>query len=165
LQRDLRSSGTVQILNGEIKEFPILNGLADITKVESLSDMPFFQFDGQWKIENGIVDIPSAFLTGRLQKVRAKGQVGFDEKINLTFDLWLGGELKNRLGGSNIVRYLKEESDKFLRLPVPIGMGGTLSKPRPTLVLPLESVLDIGVEQGLKALQKYEERREKKRGK
>jgi hypothetical protein len=165
LRRDLHSSGTLQIVNGEMKEIPILSELAGITRVDSLADIRFFQLDGQWKLDNGVIDIPNAFLVGNLQKLRAKGQIGFDEKINLTFDLWLGGELKNRLGGNKILRYLKEESDRFLRLPIPIGMGGTLSKPRPTLNLPLESVLDIGIEQGLKALKKYEDMREEKREK
>jgi hypothetical protein len=137
--------------------------LAGITRVDSLADIRFFQLDGQWTLANGVVDIPNVFLVGRVQKLRAKGKVGFDQKIDLTFDLWLGGELKDRLGGKGLARYLKEESDKFLRLPVPIGMGGTLSKPRPTLNLPLESVLDIGIEQGLKALQRYEDRRDKKK--
>jgi len=163
LQRDLRSSGTLQMVNGQVKEIPILTELAGITRVDSLADLRFFQLDGQWTLANGVVDIPNVFLVGRVQKLRAKGTVGFDQKIDLTFDLWLGGELKDRLGGKGIARYLKEESDKFLRLPVPIGMGGTFSKPRPTLNLPLESVLDIGIGQGLKALQKYEERRDKKK--
>jgi len=161
LRRDLHSSGSLQMRDGEMKEIPILNALASITRVETLADIRFFQIDGQWQMDGGVIRIPNALLVGKLQKLRARGQVDFDQKIDLVFDLWLGGELKDRLRDEKFLRYLVTESDRFLRLPVPIGMGGTLSKPRPTLNLPVKSIFDIGVEQGLKALQKYEEKRRK----
>lgn len=152
LKRNLRGAGTIRIVDGQIKDIPILNALAGITSVQDLADMRFFQMDGQLKIENSVIYIADVSMVGRLQKLRAKGQIGFDQKVDLTFDLWLGGELANRLGGNKILKYLKQESDRFLRLPSPIGMGGTLSKPRPTLSLPIDTILDIGIDQGFKIL-------------
>jgi len=159
LRRDLLSSGSLQLTDGQMKEIPILSALASITGVESLSDVRFFRVDAQWNLAKGVIDIPNAFLVGKLQKIRAKGKVDFDQKVDLTFDLWLGGELQDRLRGQKYFKYLVMGTDKFLRLPFPVGMGGTLSKPRPTLKLPVESILDIGIEQGLKLLREGEGKR------
>lgn len=163
IRRDLRGQGTLRITDGEMKDLPILSALAGVTKVGQLADIRFFTFDATWQLAQGVVQIADASAVGQLQKIRAKGQIDFDQKVDLTFDLWLGGELADRLSNKNILKYLKQESDRFLRLPVPIGMGGTLSKPRPTLSLPLDSVLDIGIEQGLKALRDREDRRAKRK--
>jgi hypothetical protein len=163
LRRGLSSKGAFRVLNGELHEIPILNALANVTKVKYLSDVQFFQFDGQWRLANGVVNVDEASVVGRLQKIRAKGTVDFDQNVNLAFDLWLGGELKERLRDEKIAKYLVTEADRYLRLPVPIGMTGTLSKPRPSLKLPVDAILDIGVEKGLNLLDEYLKRKQEER--
>jgi hypothetical protein len=74
--------------------------------------------------------------------------------------------LNGRPGGDGNTTCASLATNAGLNIPntITVGpMGGTFSKPRPTLNLPLESVLDIGIGQGLKALQKYEDPRDKKK--
>lgn len=164
VRQNLRCQGAFRIRDGELQRVPILNALASVTGVNTLAEViRFFQFEGKWTVERGVVTIPELFLIGRLQKIRTKGTVDFDQNVDLTFDLWLGGELKDRLRDKRIVKYLVTESDRFLRLPVPIGMGGTLSKPRPSLKLPTDAILDIGIEQGMKALEEYLQKRNREK--
>ncbi|MCX8038459.1 MAG: DUF748 domain-containing protein [Candidatus Sumerlaeia bacterium] len=159
LEQNLRADGAFRISDGQMKNIPILSALASVTNVEQLSDISFFTFDARWKVEKAVVHIADATVVGRLQKLSAKGTVGFDQRVDLSFNLWLGGELKERLKNKSIFRYLRTESDRYLFLPVPIGMGGTLGKPRPTLNLPIQPLIDIGIEQGLNRLKGRTERK------
>jgi hypothetical protein len=159
LNRNLRGKGSFRVRDGRLSEMPILNALASVTQVSQLSDVRFFQFDAAWEIAQGNVQISQANVVGSLQKIQAKGRVGFDSSVDLAFNLWVGGELAARLRDKRIVKYLVVGPDKYLSLPVPIGMSGTLSKPRPSLKLPVDAILDIGINQGLKALDEYLQRR------
>ncbi len=159
LEQNLLADGAFRVSDGQMKNIPILSALASVTTVEQLADISFFTFDARWKVEKAVVHIADATVVGRLQKLSARGTVGFDQRVDLSFNLWLGGELKDRLKNKSILRYLRTESDRYLFLPVPIGMGGTLGKPRPTLNLPIQSLIDIGIEQGLNRLKGRTERK------
>jgi len=163
LRRTLRGSGSFLIRKGEFKDVPILDALAEVTQIRELADIRFFQFVGNWQIENGVVNIPEAMIVGRTEKLRARGKVDFDTNVDLRFDLWVGGELRDRLRNKKIFRYLVTENNLFLRLPVPIGVGGTLAKPRPSFKLPAQAIIDIGIDQGLNLFDKYLQRKLKKR--
>lgn len=148
---NFRLGSAFSIANGRWHQTAILNALAQVTRVPSLADLRFFRIDGQLQISKGVVDLKELMLVGALQKLRTKGTIGFDGKVDLRFDLWLGGELAARINDRPIFKYLKVESDKYLRLPIPIGMGGTLNRPLPSLKLPTDAIIDIGLD----ALDKY----------
>lgn len=158
-RKALKGTGTLHIVDGEWKETPILSALAHVTKLQFLSAINFFTLDANWQIGDGTITIPQAMVVGRLHKLRIRGTVDFDQNIDLTFDLWLGGELKERLRDKEIFRYLLTESDRFLRLPVPVGMSGTLSKPLPSLTLPVNAMFNILLERGFDLLDKGLNRR------
>jgi hypothetical protein len=146
-RNSLQGDGSFLIADGIWQEMPVLHALREVTRIDAFESIPFSGLRARWRVGNQAVEIDDMMVYSLLQKLRMSGVVGFNEQINLHFDLWLAGDLVDQLKKVNpLTNFLVAEADRYLRLPVPVAMHGTLSNPAPALNLPIENLVRKGAQ-------------------
>ncbi len=151
-------SGTVKgtLTDGKFEAIPILSALADVTHISELEQLEFFEGLVHLDIGGGKVNINQLDFEGPIERLRVRGWFGLDESIDLSFKIALAGKLGDKLRDLKYVGDFISDVQGYAELPVPIKMVGTLSKPRPSLVITktledtgkkvIEGLLDKGIQ-------------------
>ncbi|HUT24533.1 MAG TPA: AsmA-like C-terminal region-containing protein [Sumerlaeia bacterium] len=159
----LRGSFRCRVRDGRLSGIPLTRELAAVTRIPELADIVFLRFDTEITAAEQSIIVQGADIEGPQQKIRLQGQIDHDENLDLAMTLALGGKLKERILEEKYARYLKTDAGGYLAFPTPLGVSGTLSKPKITLKFPSDSVLDLGTSILEEELKKRQEKKEKKK--
>ncbi len=147
-QRDQAPAGgelVTRVTDGEILNVPIVNAIAQATQLQELRKVIFQRFDSHYVARRDGIHLDRFIIVGKPQKIQASGKVGWDQSVDIPIQLALGGKLKKEVQDRSYSKYLREDSDGYLKYPTPLGVGGTLTKPKVKLTFPTQSFLDIGI--------------------
>ena len=132
LEQRLRGAVQGELHDGVLRRIPIVTALSEVTRIPQLAELRYFRTVVDADIAQGRITLNTLDLLGSLQKVGARGWIGFNQDIDLSLQVALSGSYAREVDRMNIVGRLLLDDDGFAPLPVPVGMGGTLSRPRPT---------------------------------
>jgi len=135
LQKYLKGTIKGNLKDGNFSGLPILSSLATVTRIAELETLRFFDGIVDLDIADGKIKIVNLYFKGNYEKLGLKGWFGLDEKIDLSLQLALAAPLNDKIKQLAYVGDLLTDSDGYSELPMPIGMGGTFSDPKPTLKL------------------------------
>jgi AsmA protein len=126
LSRNLSGDGNTLVADGRLVSPGLVGGLSEVLQLPELNDIPFDDFKGQFKVEDGKVMLDSRLLSSRL-KLFPKGTIGLDGSLNMALDTRLSPELSAKLdkkGG--VLSYL---ADKDGWTQIPLLLKGSFSSP------------------------------------
>jgi len=89
------------------------------------------------------VTIPELDFIGKLQKLGVTGWVNFNQEIEFEVALALGAGLDKKVRDLRYIGELLTTQDGYVKLPIPIVVTGTLTKPKAKFKL-TESLKDVG---------------------
>ncbi len=157
LNRNLDGKITGTIKDGVLKGLPVLNALARITRIKVLERLVFFKAETDIDIGDGKFMVNKIDAAGDLYKLGASGWVGFDDNINLLFNLALAPVLSKEVRKLEYVGDILTDEDGYTEFPSPIKMTGTFSNPKPAFAIKevfegtgkkvLENLFRKGIEQ------------------
>jgi AsmA protein len=126
IKRYLSGNGNVHVVDGRLVSPVLMSGLSSFLQMPELNDIQFDNFDGQFKVIDGIVKVDGKMLSKTL-KLFPQGTVGLDGSLQLALDTRLSPELSSKLDQkSAAVKYLAD-NDGWTRLP--ILLNGSLDSP------------------------------------
>jgi uncharacterized protein involved in outer membrane biogenesis len=132
LQKNLKGTIAGNLKDGKFSGIPILSKLGEATKIKELEVLRFFEGVVNLDISEGKINIKDMYFKGQLQKLGFKGWFGLDEKIDLMLQVGLAAPLSNVLKELRYISDMVVDSDGYTELPVPVGMSGTFSNPKPS---------------------------------
>lgn len=127
VKRTLSGSGKVLIRDGRLDGGQLAQGLADVLGIADLRRLSFRQWDGNFRVDKGQVQIDSRF-SGDQVRLAPQGTIGLDGRLNLHLDARLAPELTARLDrGGRVTRYFQDAEGWG---EVPLKLTGSLDRPR-----------------------------------
>ncbi|UCG94682.1 MAG: AsmA family protein, partial [Candidatus Aerophobus sp.] len=161
LQQHLKGKITGERMDGKIGAIPILTALAEVTQIPELEELRFFKGIYDLNIDQGKININKLDFQGKIERLVVRGWVGLDEKIDLSLQVALAPPLNRKLKELRYIGELLTDAEGYTELPVPVGMTGTFSRPKPSLKL--KSVMKEKGKELLEDLLRRELLKEKKR--
>ncbi|NLF40338.1 hypothetical protein GX586_12910 [bacterium] len=133
LKRNLAATADILLLNGRFNDVPILNRLATLVNYDELRSLPFKSGVVKAHARNGVATIDTCEYRGDNIRAGAAGTVDFDENLDLTVHLSLSAKAVTAILSNNLYRVpvMSSTAGAFIDLPMPIGIGGTISDPLP----------------------------------
>lgn len=132
LQKNLKGTIAGNLKDGKFSGIPILSKLGEATKIKELEVLRFFDGVINLDISEGKINIQDMYFKGQLQKLGLKGWFGLDERIDLMIQVGLAAPLSNVLTELRYLSDLVVDGDGYTELPIPVGMTGTFSNPKPS---------------------------------
>ena len=160
LGKSCRATFEASVADGHLRDMPIVDELAEATSLPELKRIVFVRFDSRLEAADEGVLVQKADLLGDIQKIQIKGMVGYDQSLDLTQTLALGGVLKEKAKGEKYAKYLKTDADGFLVFPMPLAVKGTFSDPKIRVEFPKEALIDLGLDLLKKELEEDRKKRE-----
>ena len=127
VKRNLSGNGEILIKDGRLEGGQLVQGLATVLGLEELRQISFQQWAGNFRIEQGKVQIDS-HLSGKQVRLAPQGTVGLDGKLNLLLDTRLAPDLTARIDTHGKVTRFFKDADGWGQ--VPLKLGGSLDSPR-----------------------------------
>lgn len=143
LAKNLSGNVTFDVSDGRLNNVPVLDAIAGLTKILELQELQFYSAKGRFDAQNGKVTIPELDFIGKLQKLGVTGWVNFNQEIEFEVALALGAGLDKKVRDLRYIGELLTTQDGYVRLPIPIVVTGTLTKPKARFEL-TESLKDVG---------------------
>jgi hypothetical protein len=119
--------------DGHLEDVPLLISLSKMMKIDDLSDYSFSKCSMKIISQNGTNYIKDISIEGDTIKIGINGAVAFDNSLDLDVYLALSGrEIANIFSknDSKIKMPFTGSLNKFYKLPMPIKVGGRMSKPK-----------------------------------
>ncbi|RJQ19297.1 MAG: AsmA family protein [Nitrospiraceae bacterium] len=125
IKKNLVADGDFTIKNGKITATQLTRSLALFLNIKELETIDLKQADGTIRIRNGVARLDSIFSSDDIA-MDPSGYIGLNETLDLAFDLKLSPRLTGKTMGSNIAKYIKDESGWGM---IPLKVSGTFSNP------------------------------------
>ena len=150
LDRNLKGEIHADLKDGHFKGLILLKVLADILRISELNDIRFFVCHADLKIGDGKIVVNELFTRGTQHRlgIRKNSWIALNREIDLRFDVAVSQDIGNRLDSSNYLGKIPTTEDGFTKIPVIVGMKGTLASPLPSL----DSSITDGVKDAGKAV-------------
>ncbi len=126
LSRNLSGAGNLLVVDGRLVSPGLVNGLSSFLHLPELTDIPFDNFNSQFKVVDGKVIMDSQLLSKTL-KLFPKGTIGLDGSLNLGLDTRLSPELSARLDKKGAVSSYLADKDGWTQMPLLVK--GDISSP------------------------------------
>ncbi|WP_456434367.1 DUF748 domain-containing protein [Thermosulfuriphilus sp.] len=130
ISKDLFLDGRYSLLQGMLRESPVVSVVADLLGLQELKKMVFERLEGSVKIKEGKAQI-KADLKAKDISIQAQGTLGLDGSLNLPLKVYLSGTLAQKvarhLPGGHLL--LNQNS----KATVDLKLRGTIFSPRVTL--------------------------------
>lgn len=117
LSRNLSGDGKMLVVDGRLVSPGLVGGLSEILQLPELNDIPFDNFNGQFKVVEGKVKLDSQMLSKTL-KIFPKGMVGLDGSLNMGLDTRLSPELSAKLDKKGDISSYLADQDGWAQLPL-----------------------------------------------
>ncbi|MDF1579157.1 MAG: AsmA family protein [Desulfuromonadales bacterium] len=127
MKKTLSGDGKFALNDGQLTGTALINGLAEMIGEERLKTLECDDFSGNFKIDNGKVNITSSYRGSDLE-MTPLGSIGLDESIALRLDTRVSPAVMSKIGRKNTLgRLLSDDRGWGI---VPLRISGTLTDPR-----------------------------------
>ena len=128
----LQGSGRASIPSAKVVGLPILQKIAEVTKVKALDNLALTNVGTTLKFSNGRVNVdPTDIKFGSGYAMNLQGSNGFDESID--YDVRFDVPTKDMGGASNLINMIPKVPGVNFKMPetlnVFLKVGGTVTKP------------------------------------
>jgi hypothetical protein len=129
LARSLTAVGLAAIANGTLGPGPVLESLAEFTRIPQFKELRVRDGSFPFAVEQGRVRFREVRFDGPTGEWRVAGSVGFDGSIDYAVSATLPGEIANQLGtaGAVVAGALKDPDGQLL---LDLRVTGTAKSPR-----------------------------------
>jgi hypothetical protein len=132
IRKGLSIYAEYDILQGQIREFPVTAAIAELLQLSELRSFSFEKFAGNLRVEQGQVLLKSD-LTGPDLRAETLGTISLEGLMNLPVTLHLSGRLAERIRNvTHLTRYLIAAEEGFR---VDLRLTGPITDPRSELDL------------------------------
>ncbi|MDD5454258.1 MAG: AsmA-like C-terminal region-containing protein [Candidatus Ratteibacteria bacterium] len=146
----------INIDKGELGKIGLVGRIITLSPLAAMSrDFSLNDFEGNFNISEGYAYTDDAVLAGPEIRITAKGEVGWNRKLNFLLGLYASSEL---LKGTSITRTLGVLIDDFGNVLRRIRVSGTIENPSFTILpLGIGSAIIEGLERSFQKGQEGEE--------
>lgn len=126
IKQTLSGDGKFALNDGQLSGTALINGLAEMIGEERLKTLECDDFSGNFKIDNGKVNITSSYRGSALE-MTPLGTVGLDKSIDLRLDTRVSPAVMSKIGEKhNLGRLLSDDRGWGI---LPLRISGTLTDP------------------------------------
>ena len=131
----------MQTGSGRVDKSTVFDALARETGIADLAVVDFESCTGTAQVTDGIVRFDNAWIRGKNLRILAIGEVDIpSDSVRIKVHFFLAPDLAERStrpeirAAGALLAQVKDlrESDGFVRIPVPVVLTGTFSKPEAT---------------------------------
>lgn len=131
----VNGGGLVQVAQASLKDSKLISGITSLTKLDNTNEVTLKDVLMSTSIKDGRLSVKPFDVQFGSYKTTVAGSTGIDGSIdyNLKMDVpagKLGSELNSFLS-----KYSGAKTDPNAPIPVTIGLGGTVTKPSPKLLM------------------------------
>ncbi len=130
ISKTLLGEGKVQVYNGRLKNYPIMEKIANFSGLNELREVDFKNWSNTFTISNGRINIKDLKINSLNSDFTVNGSQGFDGTLDYNMAVKLPGSVSDRLKiggmGGQAMNLLK---DKEGRINLNLLVGGVSSKP------------------------------------
>jgi hypothetical protein len=130
IPKTLLGEGKVQIYDGRLKNYPIMEKIADFSGLNELREVEFKNWSNKFTISEGRINIKDLKINSLNTDFAVNGSQGFDGTLDYNMAVKLPGSVSDRLKiggmGGQVMNLLK---DKEGRINLNLLVGGILNKP------------------------------------
>ena len=156
----LQGSGKVQIPSAKVVGLPLLQKIADVTKVSALNNLAITNASTVIKFSNGRVNVdPTDLKFGGGYALHFQGSNGFEESID--YDVRFDVPTKDMGGAAGLIGKLPQIPGLAFKMPetinISLKVGGTMAKP----TVAISNIGSSGASGGNAATQAIDELKQK----
>ncbi|MDI6804365.1 MAG: AsmA-like C-terminal region-containing protein [Bacteroidota bacterium] len=126
----LSGEGKVQIFDGKLTGYPVMQKIAEFTGLDELRQIDFKNWSNNFDISDGRINLQDLKISALNSDISMKGYQAFDGSLAYDIGLKLPAALSEKLkvGGTvnQLVNVFKDKDGRFL---LPLLVGGSLTKP------------------------------------
>lgn len=126
----LTSYGTVEMRNGQLKDFEPLEGLAGFVKIEDLRDVHFSDVRTGYRIDEQTFYIPRLKVTANRYNLEVVGRHGFDNSLDYKVYVELPRKEAKRSRNQKVLDYIETDGGDPIRVIIPVRITGTVDHPK-----------------------------------
>jgi hypothetical protein len=119
-----------EVADGRFGSIPILNRIADETKVDGFRNMEFSQFKGGFTVQQGRAFLDNVSAMSPTAQLLASGSVGLDGSLDLAIAPRVEQEIASRLTDNRYAQMLLSSPDGFMTFPLAVTAKGTTLDPK-----------------------------------
>ncbi len=130
MPQTLSGNGKVQIFDGKLTGYPVMQKVAEFTSINELRQIDFKNWSNSFDILNGRINLSDLKISALNSDINMKGYQAFDGSLAYDVGLKLPAALSEKLkvGGTahQLVNVFKDKDGRFL---LPLLVGGSLTNP------------------------------------
>lgn len=126
----LTSYGTVEMRNGQLKDFEPLEGLAGFVKIEDLRDVHFSDVRTGYRIDEQTFYIPRLKVTANRYNLEVVGRHGFDNSLDYKVYVELPRKEAKRSRNQKVLDFIETDEGDPIRVVIPVRITGTVDHPK-----------------------------------
>ena len=127
----ITGSGRLEMTNGQVNQFQVLQMLGKVLQIEELSQLNLQRASASWRIENGVIRVDQLVLQSANLRLTAEGTVQLDGRLDLAANLAINRKISRQLPDFIEANFKPVENSDLRALDFKIF--GTTSKPRTDL--------------------------------
>ncbi len=133
LMRNLSGVGNFKAVNGRITTFGLLKQVSIILNLVGgkgigQKETPFEFLEGQFHLDNGILEMKNLFLKSSDIDLHGDGRFQFDSSIDFSFDAIFSPEVSKAMVASMPV--LRHRMDSSGNISIPLRISGNMANPK-----------------------------------
>jgi hypothetical protein len=126
----LNSYGTVEMRNGQLKDFTPLEGLAGFVKIDELRDVRFSDVRTGYRIDEQNFYIPRLKVTANRYNLEVVGRHGFDNSLDYKVYVELPRKEARKSRNKNVLEFIETDEGDPIRVVIPVHITGTVDHPK-----------------------------------
>ncbi|MEM0999222.1 MAG: AsmA-like C-terminal region-containing protein [Bacteroidota bacterium] len=126
----LVSYGTVELRDGQLKDFEPLEGLAGFVKLEELRDVRFSDVRTGFRIEEEYFYVPKLKVQANRYKLEMVGRHGFDNRLDYKVYVELPRKEARRTRNVEVLEYIETDAGDPIKVVIPVRITGTVDHPK-----------------------------------
>jgi type II secretion system protein N len=127
----ITGSGRLEMTNGQVNQFQVLQMLGKVLQIEELSQLDLQRASASWRIENGVIRVDQLVLQSANLRLTAQGTVQLNGQLDLNANLAINRKISRQLPDFIEANFKPVENSDLRALDFKIF--GTTSKPRTDL--------------------------------
>lgn len=128
-RRRLQSETSFLVADGEMRNFFLLNALAQQTRVESFRNLRYSEFSGHVTAADGVASLKDWTERGKDQMLTLSGTMSLlDGRYKLAIQPAVGPELARRISDNALAQQLLSDQQEYMRFPFQLVVTGEGSR-------------------------------------
>lgn len=131
--KSIRGVGHLQMSNGRMEQFPLLQMIGKAVPIEELKDLELRQAQLDLRADDGKIHVDSLVMESPNLRLTARGTSGWDGKLALAARLNVNAKVHRQLPGW-VAANFRPDASAGERREIDFSIGGTLSRPNTDLM-------------------------------